>query len=234
MITMISVIIPVFNEGPLVGDTISRVFYVADQSGVSPEVIVVDGHPERTTLKYIEDERVITMGSARGRANQMNAGAAASRGSVLLFLHADTILPDRAFASIDDALDTSGAVGGAFELAIDSRHPFLILTALYASLRCRVTRIPYGDQAIFMSRDYFQLIGGYRPIPLMEDVELMREVKRRGKEIAIIPDKVITSARRWEKEGIYRGFVRNKVLITLHYLGMSPEKLAEFYRPQRK
>ncbi|UCF57844.1 MAG: glycosyl transferase family 2, partial [Deltaproteobacteria bacterium] len=98
-----------------------------------------------------------------------------------------------------------------------------------ASLRCRLTRIPYGDQAIFIRRDYFNRIGGYREISLMEDVELMRRIKHIGKKICILPDRVMTSARRWDEEGFVFVLIRNPILFTLYILGVSAEKLARFY-----
>ena len=123
-------------------------------------------------------------------------------------------------------------VAGAFSLGIRSNKNALKSLARLASLRCRITRIPYGDQAIFIKRRYFREIGGYRELTLMEDVELMRRIKHRGDAIFILPDRVMTSARRWEKEGFLFGLMRNTILLTLFILRVSPEKLARFYKSE--
>jgi GT2 family glycosyltransferase len=123
-------------------------------------------------------------------------------------------------------------VGGAFSLGIKSEKFWYKSLARLASIRCRLTRIPYGDQAIFIRRDYFNRIGGYREISLMEDVELMRRIKHIGKKICILPDRVMTSARRWDEEGFVFVLIRNTILFALYILGVSAEKLARFYRSE--
>jgi len=168
--------------------------------------------------------------SPKGRGRQQNRGAGAAHGGVLLFVHADTILPCRAFERIGEVMADTSCAGGAFDLAIDSPRPAFRVIERVASLRSRATKIPYGDQAIFLRASRFRMLGGFREIPLMEDVELMQRVKRRGWKIAIIPEPVLTSARRWEKEGLLYGTLRNWCLVTLFYCGVSPERLARFYR----
>jgi rSAM/selenodomain-associated transferase 2 len=159
----------------------------------------------------------------------MNAGATVARGEILIFLHADTILPDNALEKISQALQGRDYVGGAFDLKIDSDRLFLKYISARASLRSRWNRIPYGDQAIFIRKKYFDQLGGYKEIPLMEDVDLMRRIKKDGKKIFILPDKVITSARRWESDGILFTTMRNQILVRLFYLGISPHRLAKYY-----
>ncbi|MHC4075293.1 MAG: hypothetical protein ACYSRZ_02615, partial [Planctomycetota bacterium] len=114
-------------------------------------------------------------------------------------------------------------------LGIDSNRLFLKFIAVRASLRSRLNRIPYGDQAIFIRKTYFEDIGRFKEVPLMEDVDLMRRIKKRGDKIFILPDKVMTSSRRWETEGALYTTIRNQILVSLYYLGVDPEKLSRFY-----
>ena len=165
-----------------------------------------------------------------GRAVQMNAGAAAATGAMLIFLHADTRLPRTALNLIDHAMAEQTLIGGAFDLRIDTERPLLRLIAAVASLRSRLTRIPYGDQAIFIRRRAFHQIGRFPEIPLMEDVALMRRIKKTGGRICFIPEPVITSARRWEREGVIYGTVRNWLLLSAYTLGVAPDTLARYYR----
>jgi hypothetical protein len=120
-------------------------------------------------------------------------------------------------------------VGGAFDLEIKSKKRIFRLIERAASIRSRLTRIPYGDQAIFLKKSFFDQIGGFKDIPIMEDVELMQRVKKAGQKIKFIPRKVWTAARRWEKEGIVYCTLRNWILISLYMFGVSPEKLNKFY-----
>jgi rSAM/selenodomain-associated transferase 2 len=224
----VSIIIPVWNETSIINDVITSVFALPRDGEV--EVIVVDGSPGGETIHAIDYETVKTAISQRGRPHQMNKGASLARGEILLFLHADTTLPGNALPVISSVMKKRKIVGGAFDLGIQSGRPVFRIIERAASLRSRITRIPYGDQAIFMRRDYFEAIGGFREIPLMEDVEIMRRIKRAGQRISIIPDRAMTSVRRWEREGVLRCTLRNWTLITLYLLGVSPEKLARFYR----
>jgi len=192
--------------------------------------VLNDGDPQGGTIKVIRDENVTSITSPKGRASQMNAGAELAHGEVLIFLHADTKLPPNALEKISQVLEDVKYVGGAFELGIDSDNLLLKYIAARARLRSRLNRIPYGDQAIFIRRSYFNKIGRFKDVPLMEDVELMRRIKKRGDKIFILRDRVKTSARRWENEGIIYTTLKNQVLINLYYLGISPDKLAKHYR----
>ena len=120
-------------------------------------------------------------------------------------------------------------VGGAFDLKIGSDRFIFKIIGNLASLRSRLTRIPYGDQAIFIRRDYFRTIGGYKDVPLMEDVELMQRIKRQGDKIFILKEKVITSPRRWEREGVLYCTLRNWIITILYFIGVSPDRLVKFY-----
>ena len=222
---IISVVIPVLREEACINDAVRRIR--AMDGGV--EIIAVDGSADGGTIKALTDDGVKGLRSAQGRARQMNKGAAEALGDVLLFLHADTELPPRAFQKISSLLDDGHLVGGAFDLEIGHKGiPFRVIERV-ASGRSRLTRIPYGDQAIFLRRDYFLKVGGFREMPIMEDVDLMRRVKRARGRICFIDDRVRTSARRWKREGIVRCTLRNWTIMLRYLLGASPEKLAKRY-----
>jgi rSAM/selenodomain-associated transferase 2 len=223
----ISVIIPVLGEESVIGERIRRIRAV--EAGAAPEIVVVDGDPGGSTLKAVAEPDVLGVASPRGRALQMNRGAEGASGEILLFLHADTDLPGGAFSLIRQALADESAAAGAFDLSIRSPRPAFRIIERVASRRSRITRIPYGDQAIFLRRSYFGEIGGYREIPLMEDVDLMRRIRRRGDRIVFLDARVSTSARRWEREGILRCTLRNWTLVSLFLLGMPAERLGRFY-----
>jgi rSAM/selenodomain-associated transferase 2 len=222
-----SIVIPVLNETEQINSLIE---HIRSQSfeGIF-EIIVVDGDPKGSTVNIVQDKDVTALITEKGRGRQMNAGAAAAHGEILIFLHADTKLPDNALGKISRVLQDERYVGGAFDLGIDSRRLFLKYISARASLRSRLNRIPYGDQAIFIRKDYFDQIGRFKDIPLMEDVDLMRRIKKDKKMIHILPDKVMTSARRWERDGALYTTVRNQILMALFYLGVSPCRLAKYY-----
>jgi rSAM/selenodomain-associated transferase 2 len=196
----------------------------------SSEIIVVDGAPEEDTLSVIRDDTITKLSSEKGRARQMNAGASVARGDILIFLHADTELPMSAMKRMNAFICQNEFVGGAFDLGIKSNKMIFKVIAFLGSLRSRLNRIPYGDQVIFIRRNYFNGIGGYKDIPLMEDVELMRRVKRSGKKIWIFRDRVMTSPRRWGEEGLLYCILRNWALQILYFLGVSPHQLVKFYK----
>ncbi len=226
----ISVIIPVLHEQAVINDTIAHLRAIRSDEMV--EIVVVDGDADADTLKVIKDVGVRRLAASAGRAGQMNAGAAGAQGDILLFLHADTRLPAGAFGKISGCMEGGRFVGGAFDLGIASEGLAFRIIEKAVTLRSRLTRIPYGDQAIFISRDLFQRIGGYREMPLMEDVDLMRRIKKGGHAIFIIPERLSTSGRRWNKEGMVRCCVRNWTIMLLYLMGVSPQKLAKFYPPQ--
>ena len=225
----ISIIIPVFHEEAIINDAIARLradLPEGSQRGV--EIIIVDGSPDGETVAAVRGgaEGIV---SRKGRAAQMNAGAGAARGDVLLFLHADTVLPEGGLGQIASVMEGGRFAGGAFDLGIaDPRRVFRVIEGA-ASRRSRLTRAPYGDQAIFMGRDYFFRMGGYSDIPIMEDVDMMRRVKRSGGKICIIDAKVQTSPRRWIREGIAACTLRNWTIMLLYLLGVSPARLAKWY-----
>ncbi|HXX82155.1 MAG TPA: TIGR04283 family arsenosugar biosynthesis glycosyltransferase [Thermodesulfovibrionales bacterium] len=223
----ISVILPVWNEASIINHTIANI--LSQRCSEDMEIIVVDGSAEGETIHTVQDKEVRKVVSGKGRARQMNTGASLACGDILLFVHADTLLPGDALCAVSSIMQKREFVGGAFNLGIDSDRTVFRLIETAASLRSRITRVPYGDQGIFIRKDYFYAIGGFREIPLMEDVDLMRRIKKAGDTICILPLRVKTSPRRWEREGIIRCTLRNWVLIALYYLGFSPERLARYY-----
>ncbi|HEX9135682.1 MAG TPA: TIGR04283 family arsenosugar biosynthesis glycosyltransferase, partial [Nitrospirota bacterium] len=222
------IIIPVFHESERINGIITQVFDRSFKG--APQVIVVDGDPQGSTINTIEEQQVVKIISGKGRARQMNSGASLASGDVLLFLHADTLLPKDALAMITTVMSAGHFVAGAFDLGIDSSRCIFRVTEKYVFLRTRLTRIPFGDQAIFIRREYFEKIGGYQDIPLMEDVEIMGRIRKRGDRICIIPSKVLTSPRRWEREGVFFSTFRNWILQMLYALGVPPEQLQKYYQ----
>jgi rSAM/selenodomain-associated transferase 2 len=222
-----SIIIPVLHESSTINRAIDHINTVSSDFDV--EIIVIDGDPEERTIHSITDKKVTKLISQKGRGKQMNTGAFLAHGDVLLFLHADTRLPESAFAFIADVMDKKEHVGGAFELGIKSDRRVFRLIEKLVSLRTRLIRIPYGDQAIFIKREFFNRINGFREIPIMEDVDLMRRIRKSGYTIYIVPEKVKTSPRRWEREGVLYCTLRNWILTILYLLGAKPENLAKYY-----
>jgi len=223
----ISIIIPVFNESRIINSTIEHL-YTLDSSD-TVEIIVVDGSPHGETINTVTNADVKKVLGEKSRGSQMNQGAALANGDVVLFLHADTLLSHDALDQIFTATKQHDIVGGAFDLGIQSEKNIFRLIAKVASIRSRLTRIPYGDQAIFLKKRFFDHIGGFKDIPIMEDVELMQRVKKTGKKIKFISRRVQTDSRRWEKEGIVYCTLRNWSIRTLYLLGVPPEKLKKFY-----
>ncbi len=225
---MISIILPVLHETERIEEAIARLRDQDSRNGM--EIIVVDGDGDGTTINAIRDEKVVKLTSKQGRAFQMNRGAAFAHGDILLFLHADTLLPFRALNLVRAAMDDTRFVAGAFNLGFNTDRGIFRVTELYVSLRTRLTRVPFGDQAIFIRRDYFEKIGGYGEIPLMEDVELMKRIRKRGDRVMIIPEKVRTSPRRYEQEGIIYCTLRNWLVQALYAWGVPAERIEKWYR----
>ncbi|MGD8366361.1 MAG: TIGR04283 family arsenosugar biosynthesis glycosyltransferase [Desulfobacterales bacterium] len=224
----ISIVIPAYEEADRIGRTLNGLSHL---DGIQEaEIIVVDGHPERTTIRALSGHAATGIAGPRGRGAQMHAGALSSRGSVLLFLHADTRLETDALVWVKAFLQDSTVAGGAFDLGIDAPEAAFRIIEAGASLRSRLTRIPYGDQALFMRKAVYFEMGGFRPIPLMEDVDLMRRLKKSGLKICLVPRRAWTSPRRWKKEGLLYCTLRNYALILSYYLGVSPERLSRYYR----
>lgn len=232
MVPAISIIIPVFNEIDFINPVLDNLCKLPGKEYT--EVIVSDGNPPGNTIRAIDPDfnrhlLIRTLPSNKGRGLQMNRGAHISRSGILLFLHVDTFLPPGAFPSIVRSIKDYNIAGGAFDLAIGSEAKKYRLIERAASLRTRLTRLPYGDQAIFIRNDIFRKVGGFSNIPLMEDVDFMQRLKKRGYRIKILPLKVRASPRRWEVEGALYGTLRNWALITLYLCGVPPQKLVKYY-----
>lgn len=220
----ISIIIPTLNEADTIGNLLATL-----QGFPEIELLVVDGGSTDRTVALAGSmgARVLTAGP--GRAAQMNAGAEAARSDILLFLHSDTILSPGFALPIRNTLQQPGVVAGAFSLAIAGRGFSLRLLELLINFRSRVLQMPYGDQALFMTAGMFSAAGRFPLQPIMEDFELVRNLRRRG-TIKILPLKATTSARRWKKLGLLRTTLRNQAIIIGYFLGVSREKLAAWYR----
>ncbi|HEX6835885.1 MAG TPA: TIGR04283 family arsenosugar biosynthesis glycosyltransferase, partial [Polyangia bacterium] len=193
--------------------------------------VVVDGGSRDGTRAALDELGVTVVDSPRGRARQMNAGARASAAPILVFLHADTRLPDGALDAVTRAVD-GGAAGGCFRVRIDSRDPRLALAARIINLRSRLLASATGDQAIFVRRDLFERLGGYRELALCEDLDLVRRLRRHGRFL-LADGEVSTSARRWHGHGVMRTIALMWTLRLGYHLGVSPELLARWYRDAR-
>jgi rSAM/selenodomain-associated transferase 2 len=221
----LSIIVPVLNEAKVIADALVALAPLRQRGA---ELIVVDGGSDDGTVDLAGPHADQVMLAPRGRAAQMNAGAEAARGEVLLFLHADTQLPHDADRLVLEGLARSYHAWGRFDLAIAGRSPSLPLVAAAINLRSRLTGIATGDQAIFVSRREFNHIGGFPDIPLMEDVALSRALKRVSQPLCLHA-KVTTSGRRWENHGILRTIVLMWRLRLAFFLGAEPAALARRY-----
>jgi len=240
----ITVVIPTLNEEAVLPRTLSQ----AASLGFD-ELIVVDGGSHDRTREIVQAfasapaislqrsilspqssalSPVSLLTAPPGRANQMNAGAAASKGTVLLFLHADTSLPSDARQAVERALEDPACVGGRFDVRFerDSGPGWLISRMM--NLRSRWTGIATGDQAIFVRRSLFEQLGGYSDLPIMEDVDFSRRLKRTGR-LSALRSKVITSYRRWDTRGPLRTMLLMWVLRFLYWIGISPHRITRLY-----
>lgn len=220
----ISVVIPTINEAENIEKTISS---VGKEKNI--DIIVVDGGSNDGTVYLAKSMGAKVINSSPPRARQMNRGAAEANGEVLLFLHADTQLPEKFDGYILKALARPDIIAGAFQLRIDSPAPALRLIEHLANWRSRNLRLPYGDQAVFISSKLFRQVGGFPMIPIMEDFELIRQLKRKGKIVTLsVP--VLTSPRRWLNLGILKTTLINQLIIAVYCMGVSPAIIARWYR----
>jgi len=222
----LSVIVPVLDEQ----DGIEGALRSA-RVAPAAEVVVVDGGSSDETVLRAAPLADRVLHAPRGRAVQMNAGARAARGDVLLFLHGDTRLPPSYATEVGEAI-AAGAAGGRFDVVLEGRSLLLPVVAVLMNLRSRLTGISTGDQAIFVRRDVFQRLGGFAEIPLMEDVELTQRLRRTGK-LAALRSRVSTSGRRWDERGAVRTVLLMWSLRLAYACGVSAERLAAYYRRER-
>jgi len=224
---LVSVIIPTLDEAAALGRTLER---VGAAEGI--EVIVADGGSRDATCAIAARAGATVLVTAGGRAAQQNRGAAVAKGRYLLFLHADT-LPPAAYADlIRRALDRPATVAGAFRFRLDQEGLIARLAEPGANLRSTLFRWPYGDQGLFLEKRVFDELGGFAPLPIMEDYELVGRLRRRG-AVVTLREAAITSARRWRQVGILRASLGNLAMVAGFRAGVSPDRLARFYRAAR-
>jgi len=233
----ISVIIPTLNEERTIIATLAHTAALG-----FGELIVVDGGSTDETPALVESYRLSTRSSALspvqwvtapcGRARQMNEGAKASRGEILLFLHADTQLPGEAKAMIDTTLADQRMVGGRFDIRFDSPSMWGTVISKMMNWRSRLSGLATGDQALFVRRPIFEQMGGFADMPLMEDIDFSRRLKRKGATAALTAT-VTTSFRRWERHGPVRTILLMWALRFLYWIGISPSHLVEWYKAVR-
>ncbi|MEO7403500.1 MAG: TIGR04283 family arsenosugar biosynthesis glycosyltransferase [Burkholderiales bacterium] len=221
----LSIVVPVLNEGRGVAAALAP---LAPLRAAGHQVIVVDGGSADDTMEHARSHADTVISANRGRAMQMNAGAAQAGGDTLLFLHADTRLPAGADRMIGKALTGSVHRWGRFDVTIDGSSRGLAVVAGMMNWRSRVTGIATGDQAFFVERATFVRVGGFPPIPLMEDIALSRILKRESPP-ACLRARVITSGRRWDRDGLLRTIVTMWALRVAYFLGVGPERLARYY-----
>jgi rSAM/selenodomain-associated transferase 2 len=222
---MLSIIIPCLNEAEGIAGTLAALEPVRRRGA---EVIVVDGASDDGTAERAAPLADVVFAAPRGRASQMNAGADRARGEILLFLHADTLLPEAADALIIDGLKRARRSWGHFDVRIDGRHPLLRAVERLMNARSRLTGIATGDQAIFVTRTLFTATGGFPDIPLMEDIELSKRLKRFGAPLCL-NHRIVTSGRRWQKRGVLRTILLMWGLRLAYSLGADPRRLAVRY-----
>lgn len=222
----LSIVIPTLNESSGIEQNIHRAL------ALQPiDVIVADGQSTDGTGDLARSAGATVVTSEGGRGRQLNAGARAATGDVLLFLHADCWLESQASGQIETVLRDEKVIGGAFQQRIDHDWRVFRWLELGNAARVRWRRMPYGDQGIFVRRSAFEAVGGFAEVRLMEDVLLMREFRRRGWRIELLPGPIHVDPRRWLQHGIVRQTLRNWTLLAGLKLGVSPDRLAEFYAP---
>jgi rSAM/selenodomain-associated transferase 2 len=224
----LSVIIPTLNEEHEIEATIGAI----RTGSPAAEIIVADGGSSDRTSECALSQGVQVLRVQRGRARQMNAGAAAAHGDVLVFVHADTRVPGTFARDIASVLRDPGVAGGRFDVELDGSSLALRLLGRLISLRSRIMRSATGDQAIFVRRQIFDMLGGFAEIDLCEDIDFVRRLKRTGR-LACLRSRVITSARRWRQNGTLRTVLRMWLIKLLFLSGVSPARLRRHYADVR-
>jgi rSAM/selenodomain-associated transferase 2 len=218
----LSIIIPSLNEESVIENTLKS---LADYS---LEIIVVDGGSSDNTIDISQRYTSHVLSTPPFRGLQQDKGARYAGGDVLLFLHADTLLPGGFINIIEKIVDDPKFAFGAFCLSIYPSTPMLKLISLAANIRSVLFKLPYGDQAIFMRKTTYLASGGFRNLPVMEDVDLISRIKKLGR-FKLVRKNIVTSARRWQKEGLLFTTLRNWLLIIRYFMGESPRSLLRYY-----
>ncbi len=225
MTSNISIIIPTLNEAENLPALKALTNLVA-------EIIVVDGGSSDASVQIAKDLGFTVLTSDKGRGVQLNLGAEKASSALLLFLHADTLLPSDFPDLAWECLADQATILGSFSLQLDTKNLLLRTLCAGANLRSRYLQLPYGDQAFFLRRHDFHALGGFPEIPIMEDYVFVKQAKKQGR-VRTLPQTVTTSARRWQALGPILTTVINQLMILGYCLGVSPEKLASFYRSRR-
>ncbi len=222
----VSIIIPTLNAVPSIGPTLAALVPgVAD--GLVREVVLADGGSTDAIEQVAEETGARMIEAEPGRGSQLRAGGMAARGDWLLFMHADTVLPADWPEAVARHIQRNADRAGYFRLHFDSERPYARWTEGWANIRSRVLKLPYGDQGLLVSRRVYEEIGGFQPMPLMEDVAIARALRGR---MRCLGPAVITSAERYERDGYWRRGWRNWGCLGLYFMGVSPEKIAQIYR----
>ncbi len=224
----LSVVVPMINEEP----TVVSALHAIRAGAPSAEIIVVDGGSSDSSVECARPHCDLLLQVPRGRAIQMNAGAEAAHGDVLAFVHADTGVPPTFERDIEAALNDPRVVGGRFDVRLDAETIALRAIGALISIRSRLTRTATGDQAIFVRREIFERLGGFPQIELCEDLAFARRLKQCGR-IACLRSRVVTSARRWRREGLMTAVLRMWLIRLLFLAGVSPAKLKGLYADVR-
>ncbi len=224
---MIGVVIPTLDEEQRLPGLLSDLRCLG--RAVPLDIVVADGGSSDATAAATAQGGARMLVTSRGRAHQLNAGAAVARGEWLLFLHADSRLPAAARRALLAALVDEPDLGAAvFRFAIDLPGPWKRFIEVGQALRQRLYRLPYGDQGLLIRRELFQAVGGYADLPILEDVALIRTLRRRGVAIRTLPAALVTSGRRYRAHGVLRTWLLNVALITLYVIGVPPRRLARW------
>lgn len=223
----LSVIIPALNEVENLPGILQ------DLSKIEPrcEVVVVDGGSDDGTCETAMKAGVRVISARRGRASQLNAGATAARGEWLCFLHADVRMSDSARLALEEVVADARTDAAVWRFAVDGSGVWFRLVEFGALLRDRLAGLPYGDQGLLVRRDLFFAVGGFPRIPVMEDVAIVRALRSRVR-IKRLRAPLLASPRRWHREGPVRTWLRNVALVMAYLVGVSPERLARWYRPE--
>ena len=223
----VSIIIPTYNESTVLVETLTRL-----KQHRPFEAIIGDGGSEDDTADIARHHKVTVIQSRQGRAAQMNAAAQTAKGDLLLFLHADSYVSPQGYQRMIEVMSNEPYLGGAFSLQIDSPLPALKRVARWANWRSRYLNLVYGDQGIFVRREIFNNLKGFPPLPICEDLDFFRRLKKMG-PVVLLKEKAFTSPRRWLAEGIGFTTLRNIAIVTLFLMGFSPTTLSRWYPPKR-